>query len=263
MMKSAFDLHGIGVTLDPELLYQDSSRLTPDEQEVEEWLRGHLAWFPYRRLNHMDRTVAFVQAFDRLYLSMIDMHPEISPRDKSYFKFRGHYLNPGVVMAPWAMERRQKKAGKGKRRTGELEVVASTDWPCWLRARRMADRMGMIYEDYVAGALLASRRRGWSFWPNCEHLTSDKLLGLDGTFPDATIPGYERFKYAETMKVTHDPYFAAAAWSADPIQVAYLKHLASETLRVKQGMQAANRTWRGFRESGVVPAGIEIEAMLA
>ena len=257
MTTNAFSLAGISGIDDPELLRHRAAELTPDERAVEEYLQHTKAWFPYRRLDHMERTVAFVAAYDRVYLSMIDKNSDLAMGSRDWFKRRGHYLDPGEVMAPWA---RMKPAGKGKK-----ALSLNPNWKHWLRARRIADKGMIAYDDFAAGALFSAIRRGWTRWPLPSQISSDKLLGQDPNdgYADATIPGFLALKYAKSMRITNDPYFQAAAWEEAPVQVEYLKHFARELFRVKQGDQAARRAWRGYQDDGIIPAGADFALMMA
>ncbi len=179
-------------------------------------------------------------------------------KSRQGMKENGRFLSAREMLAPWADHK-----AKGE----ERETKKSRRWTSWVKARRSADLRGMIYEDYVSGALLAALRRGWTHWPLPSHLSSDKLLGKVDQYHDATIPGFEAKKYEKQPKITRDPYFTADQYRADPLQDAYYNYLARELHRVYPGVpglanQRVERLWRDWQKSGSIPASLSLSTVL-
>src|SRR5689334_2219117 len=74
--------------------------VTTEDEELEEKLLVQ-AWFPYRRLDPVQRTHLFVQEYDRIYLSLVDKNTDVGIELRERMKKRGHYLWPGEVATPW------------------------------------------------------------------------------------------------------------------------------------------------------------------
>ncbi|MDX5370569.1 MAG: hypothetical protein LPL29_14460 [Alphaproteobacteria bacterium] len=223
-----------------EDIYRRISDLPPGQIKLEAHLET-VCWFPYRRINHVERTRQFVIAYDRVYLSLIDKNPDVSPKYRAFMRHRGSYLKRDEIIAPWISNTK-----KG--------ISLNSKWSAWVKARREADERMMIYDDYVAGALLSSMLRGWRGWPLPSMLTSDKLLGkleTDG-YTDATIPAFEKRKYEKRIKRTEDPWFLASAYEGHPVQVAYCRHFAHELLRIKGHENAAERAFKLYQRDGVI-----------
>src|SRR5215467_9082259 len=84
--------------------------LSPDEQRLEALLQTR-AWFPYRRLDFLERTHEFVKTFDRIYTSMIHRNSDFEPFAQQYI--RGHgYIRASERIAPWVQVTK-----KGNRRS--------------------------------------------------------------------------------------------------------------------------------------------------
>lgn len=242
---------------EPETLLDKIRRLPKKEAQLEEML-AERCWFPYRRLDWIEKTVAFVSAYNHVYFSLKERNARLSVGHREGMNDRGRYLSSKELMAPWADHKAQGSEWGSRK---------SRRWTSWVKGRRSADIRGMIYEDYISGALLAAIRRGWSHWPLPSHLASDKLLGKVDQFHDATIPGFEAKKYEKQPKLTHDPYFSAAQYQGDPIQDGYYNYLARELHRVYPGIpglpnQRVERLWRDWQKSGSIPASLSISSVI-
>ena len=214
-------------------------------------------WFPYRLMNFVQKTHAFVSAYNEVYTNLIDQNTDIAMKTRKEIKRRGSYMKPIELMAPWL---------DPKSKAGELKI--NPRWKDFVTARRAADRRGMIYTDFVAGAIISAMRRGWTHWPFVKQLATAKLIvGVD-EFHEATIIGFEEKKYAERAKMTEDPYFRADAYRAEPLQDAYYAYLKAELLRVHPGIegfenQRVRRLWAQFQKDGRIAASVDYSAVLA
>jgi hypothetical protein len=222
--------------------------LSPDEHRLEALLTTK-AWFPYRRLDFLERTHEFVKTFDRIYTSMIHHNSDFQPFAQQFIRNRG-YITPSERLAPWVQPTK-----KGNRR--------SPRWKHWVAARRAADIRGMIYDDYVAGALVSAMRRGWARWPGPEDLVSDRLLGKFDTVIEKTIPFYVAGLYEKTIRATDDPWFRAEAFVDDPIQVAYYRHFAGELVRLYDRSQRSERAWEAYQRDGKIATCLSFSAALS
>lgn len=226
------------------------------QAELENDLKNS-TWFPYRLLGFLDKTHEFVRAYDRIYYAMREQNADLSKKRREDMKRSGHYLHFFEIMAPW---QDGKKAHAG-------EYVVSKNWKHWVRARQSADKLGMKYDDYVAGALISSIKRQWGRWPTPPMLCSKKLLGEEDEFHDATIQAYEARKYAAAPKMTDHQYFLAESYEGAPLQDAYLRYLAAELHRANPGVegfenQKVRRIWREFQKNGRVPAFTDLSDVL-
>lgn len=250
----AVNPENIGSFEDPREIEWAVRSLPPEQEQLEEFLRCR-AWFPYRRLDHADRTHEFIRAYDKVNQSMIMLRSDLSIKKREEIKSRGRFLSWEELMAPW-IDYKNKEA-----------ITLSKRWKTWTKARRCADKRGMIYGDYVAGAIFATRRRGWTTWPMPSHLSSPKLLGQVDNFEDATIPAYEAAKYKEMMRLTVDPYFTAAEFVSDPLQVAYVAHVEAEIHRVypvppNYPNQRGRRIWRDMQRDGSIHTSLSFREVL-
>jgi hypothetical protein len=221
--------------------------LSPDERKLETLLTDR-TWFPYRRLDFIDRTHEFVRAYDRIFLSLAKYN-----QDKLHMRFiahrRGNYLKFAEVFAPWVQITK----------TGNR---INPRWKHWVEARRSADLRGMIYDDFVAGALTAVIKRGWAHWPGPRELLDSRLLGQADAH-DATIPNYVGGLYEKIVKSTDDPWFRADAFVEDPIQVAYYRHFAAELVRLYGQSQRAERAWAAYQRDGKIATCLSFSAALS
>jgi hypothetical protein len=230
---------------DPEEFKRRISTLSVDEEVIEKLLTK-VAWYSYRRLNFVDRTERFVQTYNAVYLALINFNAQLSEWQRKDRINKGSYINHRELMAPWV----------DPKCTTSLKT--NPRWIHWVKARRCADKRGMIYEDYVAGALHAARRRGWKHWPHPQALHSKKLLGFIDRHENS-IESYEVKRYEKLMKLSDDPYFKADAYVCSEDQNAYLMHVAKEMQRLHPGIEGmpnliADRSWKDFQAEGRIPA---------
>lgn len=220
-----------------------------------EGLLTSLSWHPYRRDNWFDRTLAFVKAFDLVRTAMMSYWSIGDDAKTSFLKASGSSLKAVDRISPWAREVK-----------GKLEVAPN--WKHWVSARQSADKRGMIYEDYVSGAIVAARLRGWPACPAINQLTSAKLLipGTDG-YVDATIEAFVTKKYAKLMRLTNDFRYTADQYVSNSYQYSYYAYVASEILRVNPGVIGfknlkAERVWSDLQNSGHVPNCLSLSSMI-
>lgn len=229
---------------DPEEFKRRIATLSVSEEVIENLLTK-VAWYPYRRLSFIDRTLKFVQVYNAIYLSLIRFNPQLSEWQQKSRIASGSYINRNELMAPWVDH---------KCKTG---LKTNPRWIHWVKSRRCADKRGMKYDDYVAGALHAARRRGWTHWPQPQALHSKKLLGFIDKHENS-IHSYELKRYEKLMKLSTDPYFEAKSYVCSEIQNAYLMHVAKEMQRLHPGIVGmpnliADRSWKDFQAQGKIP----------
>lgn len=239
---------------DPQTLYLRIKTLPESEQKLEDDLQA-TAWFPYRYMDHVERTQAFVRAYSKICASLSTKNPEIPIDSSLAMKAKGQYLKRDEILAPW-IDYKSKK-----------QIKLNPRWKHWVRARRLADAKSMIYEDYIAGAVLSAMKRGWSRWPPPTSLASEKLLGLADNYTEATIPGYVEAKYEKLPKLTSSLVFPDGPGQLDGIRMSYVVHVLKEFQRVWPSdiglvNQKAKRAWRELQADGRLPKEISFEKLL-
>lgn len=256
-MKNAFaapDCYKLTGVSDPELFLHLVKILPEDEALLEELLVAKYTWFPYRRLAWFERTYHFVQCFNLVSSSLVNYRASMDPTLQDVFKQRKSILKRDERIAPWA-----KNEGH--------TLGTSPRWKQWVRARRSADKRGMIYEDFIAAGFMSTMMRGWAHPPQPSHLACDKLLDKVDEFHDATIPAIVAKKYAVQMQMTQEPYFLAAAYEGGDLQNEYFAYLAREVVRANPAVSGmrnlkAERVWEGFQQEGRVPSCVAFSSML-
>lgn len=243
--EARFDPYTLKGFQDPEEFKRRVSTLPEDEAKIEEAL-NKTAWYPYARLDFLDRTTEFVKSYNKILLSFINFNASLSSWAKESRKNSGCYIKQQELLAPWVNPKVHDS------------LCTNPRWRHWVAARRCADKRSMVYDDFNAGAVIAARKRGWKFWPQPQALHSPKLLGLADKHEDS-IESFERKRYDNQMKLTDDPYFDAYHYECSEIQNAYLHHIAKEIIRVNPGLEghknfAAERLWKDFQSDGRVPA---------
>ena len=233
-----------------------SSLISEQNAKIEEILAG-MAWFPYRKFAWRERTRQFVIAYDYVMRLFIAENHSISETDRQIYEAFKFYWRGQALRHPWMYRNTKTKTWDVHR-----------NWPIFVAARRSADMRQMIYEDYVAGALLAVKKRGWGHWLAPSNLVADRLLIPQDKYVDATIPGHVAMKYKTVPKLTNDPYFRADAFAGDPVQIEYLTYLVQELRRVFGGpigagdSQRVRGIWTLYQQDGRIPATLSISDVL-
>lgn len=218
-------------------------KIGPDDRmarEIEDML-AERCWFDYRRLTPAEKTIRFVHAYDEVFYALIKRYHRLDDASREKYAKRGHYLSKAELENPMTFMARG--------------TSISPRWKNWERARQSADKRFMRYVDFVGGAIIASIVRGWEYWPNPRMLTSWKLIGQDHADDkrhDISIEGWVAKKYEKTPLLSDDPYFTAAEYVEDPLQIAYYRHVAREFVRARGGEQAAERAWRRNQKFGKI-----------
>lgn len=188
-------------------------------------------WFSYRRMSAFEKTCLFAKIYNEVLVGHFKNHHAgnlalTGQTSVSLLKF---------PYSPWL------NTGNGQ-------------WKGFVKARRQADALGADYSEYVAGALLATVKRGWKYVPQPNQLYGAKILGRDpkDRFTDATIPAYLSDLHSGKVRFCDDPYFRAEGYLGEPLQVEYLTHIA-HSLKVTVGDRAAD-LWARYQRDGKLPA---------
>lgn len=234
----------------PEAIRILAGVLSPDERRLEALLRG-LCWFDYRKLDHVEKTHEFVRAYDRTLTRMAGKNADFTDGYKQAIKARGRVLRNEELLAPWI---EIDKDG---------ETRLSRRWQAWVRARRSADKRGLIYDDFCGAAILAAIKRGWTKWPYPNQLASKKLIGGADGYEEATIDYYAKEIRKGRVTTSQDPYYCdASKFRGDKDQLDYYGYLARALLAFYGGAQRAAQSWKGMQRDGRISTSVGFEAAL-
>lgn len=213
------------------------------------------AWFAYRIIKDpVDRTHAFVHAYNKAASAMVHKTPDISTtQSRKFMKANGVYLKRWELFAPWCEPYEVKGVGQCYR--------LSKRWKHWTQARRIADSRRMPYDIYIGSGIASALRRGWPGIPTPAQIAKGRLLGGAlhdaDKYTDATIDGiWQKIATLPDIMFVNEAYYKPDAYVGSVEQNDYLAYLASR-VEMKYGRsQRAQRAWTNYQRDGKIASSV-------